>query len=216
MRETAKSKQAYADYLAMGPDRSLEKLLARYQSNPEAAPATNLTRLKVWSSKHGWQARLQAIADREAREAEEREAAYRRSIMEDGYALVHERVKSLQELAKTLFEELQDPTKRWCKDVKQIGSGESAEKVDIERFNAAEVDQFRGLLDDIAKELGERKVKQEITGKDGGPIEIDPNAGLADERRAARILELLKRAELRRADGVLPPGPSSAADDSDG
>lgn len=59
----------------------------------------------------------------------------------------------------------------WLKDVKQIGSGESAERVDIVRFNAAMFEQLRGTLDDIAKEVGGRVQRQEVSGKNGGVIE---------------------------------------------
>jgi hypothetical protein len=60
--------------------------------------------------------------------------------------------------------------KVWLPDVKQIGGGEHAERVDIVRFNAALIEQYRGTLDDLAKETGGRKQKMEVTGKDGGPV----------------------------------------------
>lgn len=198
MRETARAKQAWADYLAMGPDRSLEKLLERYQSRTEPVPTRQLSRLKAWSAAFGWQARLKAIADQQAREAEEREAAYRREILETGYGLATERIRSLKQLAETLFGELQDPKYRWVRDVKLLGRGESAEAIDIERFNHHEFEQFRGILDDIAKEKSERIRRTELTGKDGGPIEVDPDAGLSDQQRAARIASLLEAARLRQ------------------
>lgn len=182
MRETAKARQAWAHYLAMGPERSLEKLLAEYRLRAEDGeepsrkpPTTRWATLSAWSSSFGWQARLLEIADREARQAEEREAAYRREIMEQGYALSHERVKALKALAEKLYVELTaegEENRRWVRDVKQIGSGDSATRVDIERFNAAELEQLRGLLDDIAKEKGERQEKHEVTGPGGGPIQI--------------------------------------------
>jgi hypothetical protein len=80
--------------------------------------------------------------------------------MEQGLAVDHERVKALKELADTLLDELRQYDRRWVRDVKQIGSGDSAERVDIERFNASEVEQLRGLLDDIAKEKQERRQRQ--------------------------------------------------------
>jgi len=176
MKETARARQAWADYLALGPDRSLEKLLQRYQSGTKAAPATSLTRLKLWSRTFGWQQRLQVIADEVARAAEEKEREYRRLIMEDGYALPHERVRALKQLAGILFEELtaedEAANRLWIDDVKQVGKGEGALRVDIERFNTGEVDQFRRVLDDIAKETGGRAAKVEHTGKDGAPIQI--------------------------------------------
>jgi hypothetical protein len=177
-RETAKSKQAWADYVALGPDRSLEKLAAHYQERRRqrrgrkaSVPTTRVRTLFEWSRVYGWQQRLQDIADREVKEAEEREAAHIREILESGYALPHERVALLKRLIEPLVADLSGD-RRWLKDFKWIGGGESGEKVEIERFNAAEFDQLRGLLDDIAKEKGERIKRTELTGKDGQPLEV--------------------------------------------
>jgi hypothetical protein len=62
----------------------------------------------------------------------------------------------LKELADTLLADLRDPAKRWLRDVKGIGQGENWTQIEIERFNAAELEQLRGLLADIAKETGGR------------------------------------------------------------
>jgi hypothetical protein len=60
----------------------------------------------------------------------------------------------------------------WTDDVKGVGSGDVAEVIDYEVFNAAEVIQYRGVLDDIAKETGGRAIRNEHTGADGGAILI--------------------------------------------
>lgn len=164
--------QAWADYLALGRDRSLEKLASRYQTGTKPAPARSLTRLKQWSAAFGWQRRLQEIADREAKAVEEREAARLRQIMETGYGRPEERVQLLKRLLDLCVEDVTTGGRRWVKDVKSIGSGEFAERVDLERFNAPEFDQIRGLLDDIAKEKGERVKRTEVTGKNGAPLEV--------------------------------------------
>jgi hypothetical protein len=65
MRETARARQAWLDYLAMGPQRSLEKLLSRYQTGTTLAPVRNLTRLKQWSATFNWQGRLAEIQAKE-------------------------------------------------------------------------------------------------------------------------------------------------------
>jgi hypothetical protein len=52
----------------------------------------------------------------------------------------------------------------WTDQVKMIGSGPFAKEVDYEEFNTAEVTQYRGVLDDIAKELGHRKTGVEHSG----------------------------------------------------
>ena len=167
VRQTARAHLAWADYLALGSGRSLERLAQVYLSRTGSVPTRQLSRLKVWSTVHGWQQRLKDIADKEAAEVAEQQVAYRREIMETGFARDHERLRALKDLAVIMENELRQDDKRWCKDVKQIGSGAGAQRVDVERFNAAEVEQFRGLLDDIAKEKGERKQQTGLT-VDGG------------------------------------------------
>jgi hypothetical protein len=174
--ETPRAAQAWADYLALGPDRSLTRLAEQYQKHTESSPAVTLRQLKKWSTQHDWQGRLKAIADAQAREAEERQAEYIRSIMETGFGLPHERVALLKGLAATLQDELTRArgNRRWVKDVKGIGKGEDFERVVIKRFNRAEFETLRGLLDDIAAETGGRIKKQqtEISGPGGGAIAI--------------------------------------------
>jgi hypothetical protein len=187
MRETPRAQQAWVDYLALGPDRSLDKLHRLYlvraaesdQSGTKAVPTTRLTALKTWSAQFGWQARLSEIAAREAAEAEAREAEYRRSIMETGYAAAHERVKLLNRLVEAIARDLRltgqeddtDP-RFWLRDVKSVGSGDDFERVEIERFNAAEVAELRAALADLASEKGDRVKRTELTGKDGGAIPV--------------------------------------------
>lgn len=185
--ESPKARRAWTDYLALGPDRSLEKLLNQYQTNTRA-PTKNITTLKTWSRRYGWQARLQEIADREVREAEAREAAHRREILETGYALPHERVALLKRLIDPIVEDLTGE-KRWLKDAKWIGSGEDGEKIELERFNSAGYEALRGLLDDIAKEKGERvkAVKVDIEPRLRALAErygLDPDETVAEAHQA--------------------------------
>jgi hypothetical protein len=183
MRETSRARQAWADYLALGEGRSLEKLAADYVSrsgsgpDPDretgpAPPTRFLSTLKEWSARFGWQERLRAIADAAAADAQAAIAARRREVLEDGLGLDYERVTVLKRVAERLRTEIEEEGRLWVQDAKSIGSGESAERVDIERFNAAEVEQLRGLLDDIAKEKGERVKRLEHSGRDGAPIAI--------------------------------------------
>ncbi len=98
--------------------------------------------------------------------------------MQTGLALDYERVSRLKALGEFLFAQLYEQGvtgtyhNLWVPDVKQIGSGENAERVDLERFNGPILEQLRGVLDDIAKEVGGRKQKVEHSGPAGGPIEI--------------------------------------------
>lgn len=73
-----------------------------------------------------------------------------------GLALRAERVKRLARLAELIEDDLFGE-RLWVEDVKSIGSGPGAREVEFEKFNSAGVTEYRGILDDIAKELGERK-----------------------------------------------------------
>jgi hypothetical protein len=88
----------------------------------------------------------------------------------------------------------------WLDDVKGVGSGEVATIVDFETFNSSEVSQYRGVLDDIAKETGGRVQRTDVTSKNE-KIE----SGIDDERfdRAISTLASAIRKEV--------PGPGTEA-----
>jgi hypothetical protein len=73
-----------------------------------------------------------------------------------GLALKQNRVIKLQQLAALMGRDLFGGF-LWTEEVKGVGSGPAAEVVEYNEFNGAEVAQYRGVLDDIAKEVGERK-----------------------------------------------------------
>lgn len=67
--ETPRAAEAFADYVSLGPSRSLQKLVDFYRATPQSStkppPTRHLDTLKDWSVKHGWQDRIaQAITDR--------------------------------------------------------------------------------------------------------------------------------------------------------
>lgn len=176
--ETDRAVQACNDYLRLGPGRSLSKLLGKYaKSHRKTQPTASFDTLKGWSSDYGWPARASAYdADLEVAKNEKR-----RQVMEQGLALDYERVTKLKRLARFLEEQLfakGDATDRangtnganttdridgqaypnlWLADVKQIGGGEYAERVDLVRFNAPLLTEYRAVLDDLAKETGGRR-----------------------------------------------------------
>ena len=84
-----------------------------------------------------------------------------KSALVEGYALKEHRVYKLSILAALMERDLLGGF-LWTDDVKGVGSGNAAEVVDIELFNSAEVVQYRGVLDDIAKETGGRGQKLDI------------------------------------------------------
>lgn len=188
-RESKRAIWACNDYLRLGPGRSLQKLQQLYiEPSSTKPPSKHLRTLAEWSRQYGWQARAARYdAEIEHRrkvqdEVLERERQERRrQIMESGLAVDFERVERLKRLEALLVQELGEvdeqgnlvafkPDSVWAPDVKQIGSGEFAEKVDIVRFNRAIFETIRGLLDDLAKETGGRKQMHEIETPDLAPL----------------------------------------------
>jgi hypothetical protein len=192
-KESDRAVQACNDWLRLGSGRTLTGLLQIYTdkvnfSNDFIPPSTTYTTISKWSSHFGWAKRATEYdATWEERKNAEREAVFQYNV-----ALDYERVKKLQRLALFLESQLYERGIElghdedgeliekpgqfhnvWLPDVKQIGSGEDVERVDIERFNAAIISEYRSVLDDIAKETGGRIRKSEIAGKDGKPLIIN-------------------------------------------
>lgn len=94
------------------------------------------------------------------------------SALKKGFALKEKRVEALSTLAEKMADDLLEGDRLWLDQVKALGSGEFMQIVDYEEFNGAEVAQFRATLDDIAKEVGDRKQKHEVT--------INPRKALAE------------------------------------
>lgn len=180
MRETVNARQAYHDFYALGPQRSIPKLFKTYQAQGlDNAPSKYIDTLKRWSYKFGWYNR---VAAQNAEVAKAQFEAIKARAVEAGYAHWPTRVRDLVELAELLLDEIKTEDKRWLPDVKQIGSGEDIERIDIVRFNSPLIEQFRKTLDDISAELGERRRGIELTGKDGGPIETLDIQAVRDQR----------------------------------
>lgn len=171
--ETKKARQAFNDYARMGPGRSLAKLHQYYnETTTEKPPAKALRTLAGWSTGFAWQARVAAYDSEVERQKNAALARRRAKAMEKGLALDYKRVMKLKHLASKLAGEIFDDSGEfvedaiWLPDVKSIGSGEFAERVDIVRFNRAILEEFRAILDDLAKETGGRKQRHDITTGD--------------------------------------------------
>lgn len=109
-----------------------------------------------------------------------------------GFALREYRVAKLNQLAEKIFEELTEETEKWwLPQVKGIGQGDNFERVDYAEFNKSELETFRGLLDDIAAEVGDRLKKVDVTS--GGE-----NINASPEQIAQRIAGLLELAKKRK------------------
>jgi hypothetical protein len=167
------------DWLRLGSGRTIPLLLNNYQQQATfqrgfKPPSLSYLTLRTWSSNFDWPSRASEFdAAWDARKTAEAEA-----VMNYGLALSHERLRELYQLAALLkgqIYELSEPhpvtgrvsfANLWVADVRAIGSGEFAERVDIERFNSALLDQYRKVLEDIAKETGGRVNRTDITTGD--------------------------------------------------
>lgn len=89
---------------------------------------------------------------KEIRDGDEEDA------LRTGYALRVNRVRSLERLARLIEEDLFSGL-LWIDDVKSVG--QPSVIVDFQRFHEAGVRQWRGLLDDIAREMGERRAVEQ-------------------------------------------------------
>jgi hypothetical protein len=161
----------------MGPGRSLSALAEAYAESAQNSPTQRLGTLKKWCGTYAWVERA-AFHDTRLEDAKN---ARTHDIMESGLALAHERVVKLKNLAGFLEEQMMEKGEDgvyhnvWVPDVKMIGQGQWAERVDIEHFNSAIISEYRATLDDIAKETGGRVQKQqtEISGKGGKALVIE-------------------------------------------
>ncbi len=115
-------------------------------------------------------------------------AAGEQDALSEGLALKGERVKKLKQLAALMERDLFGGF-LWTEQVKGVGSGDVAQIVDYEEFNRGEVAEYRGVLDDIAKELGHRVQKIAPTDP-SGEKQYNPDL-LTDEERAMRIKAIL-------------------------
>lgn len=164
--ESDKAVIACNEWLRMGSGRSIAGLAEKFaDAHTRSQPTTSYGTLRQWSSDFAW-------ADR-AREYdatwEQRKNAERDAIFNYGLALDYERLRKLYRLATLLEAQIYERGESgvlhniWTPEVKIIGVGKNAEKIEFERFNAPLLEQFRKVLDDIAKEVGGRTVRQDIT-----------------------------------------------------
>lgn len=222
--ESDKAVVACNDYLRLGSGRSLRDLYLSYRERIESgsrAPTKRQATLFQWSTDFNWTDRAKAYDAQLEQAKNDALAARRREVFDDGLGLDFERVVKLKELAKDLEDQIlatdRSPHGRpnlWVRDIKQIGSGEYAEQVEIYRYNSALISDYRGVLDDLAKETGGRKQKQEHVhkGDRSAPIVIDSPA----LEQAAKELQQWREEQCRmlsnwqNAMPTLPTSPTTS------
>lgn len=153
----------FTEYRLMGPDRTLTRYfrLCRAMEGKEVTASTHPN--DSWrenARRWRWEERAKAWDEEMIAEAE----AEARKVLTAGLALAFERVKKLSQLAERLEGVLLDT------------------KVKLSPFL---IEQYRGLLKDIADEKGERTKETRITGVGGGPILIETTWGRGGSANAA-------------------------------
>lgn len=160
-----------------------EQDVKKGEKTRENAPTLWYDIAKQWE----WNGRAEAWDKYRITERDKQIAAEEEEILKSEYALKHERIKDLNEIAKLLREEVFDDDKRWVDDIKAVG----LEAHYLKQFNDSLVREYRAALDDIAKEKGERAklTKSELTGKDGAPLEGGTIIILPDNGRDPAVKE---------------------------
>lgn len=137
---TRAQRDALLEWIAQGLNaREITNLAKSFKSPFKATPH----RIRYWRAQYG----PQILSMRKELDAE---------ALGRGLALRANRLKTLIDLAQTLEDDLRLNDRLWLERVKGIGSGHSFERVVELEFNEPEVRQLRGILDDIAKEVGGR------------------------------------------------------------
>ncbi len=104
------------------------------------------------------------------------------SALTTGLSLREKRVEALKKLADVMLEELtREADKRlWTQNAKTV----AMEQYEYEEFNRGEVEALRGVLDDIAKEVGERRPDVQVNNT------YNFNMDEWKEKRKARLKEV--------------------------
>ena len=139
MKETHKARQAFEDYYNMGPNRSIRKLCQLYidDGSEKKIPTRHIATLLKWSQVHGWQDRCK---ERDEEIAQATMDELKATATKTGYALYYKRIADLGTLADKLLE--------------RMGF--------LGGLKPSMIREFRGLLADIASEMGERQKRIEL------------------------------------------------------
>lgn len=142
-------------YRLLGPLRSVNKAYRRYRQDVDGVdiPSGHSRYWDKLAKEWRWEERAQAWDESVRDEKEERAL----SVFGEGLSLSHERVAKLKLIAQKLEDYILDPR--------------------TTRVSPHIIEQYRGILDDIAKERGDRSNKVAITGPAGGPIIIETQWG---------------------------------------
>lgn len=157
-------------YRLMEPVRSIPAVYRELtKNNATNAPGDWYQKAKIWK----WDERVAAWDVYLDGQIEQQIAIERKRVLRSRYALAHKRIEELDRLAQKLIDYAKEEKNIWLLDVKAIGTGPDAERVDLVQFNDALFREIRAHFADIAAELGERVKKKDVT-----VTELPPNVYL--------------------------------------
>ena len=150
--ETQRGYEVFCIYRDLGPERSLQK--AHDEEYGEGAG--NLRYVEGWSSEHDWPERAAAYD----RYLEEQRRQEYEEEMTTGLSHAGARVRKLKDLHDRLESELDQNL--WLQDIK---IGPQGAQVPIQKYNSGLVRDYLRTLKHIAKEVGGRKKKVDVTSQ---------------------------------------------------
>lgn len=165
----------FVKYLRLGTKRSIRSVFLKETKRGQAKTSTNVgpewcNAAKQWN----WKKRARAYDEYQRAEEDRIIEEERDKVLRSGFALQHKRIKELDRLTRKLIRYTNDEEKIWIPETKTTTFGEEKSQF-VEKivFNAPLFTLIDKYQDSIAKEMGERVKKQELTGKDGGAVEFE-------------------------------------------
>jgi hypothetical protein len=154
----------FTAFLRLGTKRSVNAVFKKEnnkkQQKTTAFPGpTWYEAAKEWR----WQERARAYDEHQRAEEDRIIAEEREKVLRSGFALQHKRIQALNRLTNKLIAMTNDEDKIWMPDVKSVGTGPTAERVDLLQFNAPLFTLIDKYLASIAAEMGERVKKKDVT-----------------------------------------------------
>jgi len=147
MIETPKANAAFQEYCLMGPSRSLRKLAEKRDENGTKTGQI-FKQLGIWSSAHEWQERVRQYDSERANE---------------------KRIKQEEELDAMNKRHAQIGTTQQARALKQIET-----LIEAKSFGSVATVSLLKLATDLERVArGAATDRQELTGKDGGPVQLE-------------------------------------------
>lgn len=188
-------------YLRLGTKRSVNAVFQKETKKSKEKTRTNTgpdwyEAAKQWN----WGSRARDYDEYQRAEEDRIIAEEREKVLRSGFALQHKRIQLLDRLSRKLIRMTNDEEKIWIPETKTISGENSTVIVEKITFNAPLFQQIRSYQADIAAEMGERVKKTELTGKDGGPIQVgrDPNLQLLTDEELAEAQRIASQLSSRQ------------------